>query len=231
MMSEKESVANCTHTRQYGVGVKDGSSKLTKVLRSHADQDPDMCIVSLDIQSAFQTVSRASIAHCLQDHPIVALAFRAWYPENTTVAHRLQLADHTFAVVTANQGVDQGCPLASYAYTKGGEAHQDDLEADLKQLHSHNQIHAYLDDTYIICRRRDVQEAIRLATHHFRRSNQHIQPTKTKIWTPRPHPTHPGNPPLASSSTTQPAAHSHNPGPSAAHPPPAAPPQPFTVSS
>ena len=149
MAAEKENIGNFTDNRQYGVGTPDGAGKLTKLLRTLADEDPDTYIISLDVKAAFQTVSRASIAHKLDEHPIIAQAFRTWYPHNTTTTHRIQMADDTFQPIQANQGVDQGCPLASYGYSKGGEADMDALEAELQALHHKNRILVYLDDMYI----------------------------------------------------------------------------------
>ena len=124
MMAEQEAVQNLTHIRQYGVGAPDGASKLTKLLRTLTDQHPDLCVLSLDICAAFQNISRASIAANLHDHPIVDQAFRSWYPHNTTTNHRITLADGSHRTIQANQGLDQGCPLASYGYTKGNEEDQ-----------------------------------------------------------------------------------------------------------
>ena len=128
MMAEKEAVQNLTHIRQYGVGAPDGASKLTKLLRTLTDQHPDLCVLSLDICAAFQNISRASIAANLHDHPIVDQAFRSWYPHSTTTTHRITLADGSHRTIQANQGLDQGCPLASYGYTKGNEEDQTELE-------------------------------------------------------------------------------------------------------
>ena len=186
MIAEKENVTHLTDHKQYGVGAADGASKLTKLLRTWADREPHTYIISLDIFAAFQTISRASVAGNLGDHRRVAAAFRAWYPHGSTVMHRLQLADGSFHMVPANQGVDQGDPLASYCYSKGGEGALDAIERDLKARHPGNRVLAYLDDTYIKCRAQDIEQAIQVATHHFAKTNQRLQPTKIKIWTPTP---------------------------------------------
>ena len=46
-----------------------GAGKLTKMIRALTDEDPSLHIVALVVKSAFQTISRSSIAQNLQDHP------------------------------------------------------------------------------------------------------------------------------------------------------------------
>ena len=149
-------------------------------------RDPSLYVISLDIKAAFQTISRASVTHGLQDHSVAHQAFKAWYPHSTPTRHRLQLADESYRDVSANQGVDQGDPLASYGYTKGSEEDQNKLETELRRLHPKNRLLSYLDDSYIVCRQQDISHVLAFVPVAYLESNQHLQESKLKIWSPQP---------------------------------------------
>ena len=187
MMSEKENVANLTSRRQYGVGWTDGAAKLTKLIRALVDADPTLHVVSLDIKAAFQTISRAAVANQLDNcnHSTAHQAFTTWYPHNHTTHHRIHTTSG-FSYIAANQGVDQGDGLAAYGYAKGTETALEGLERDLKSLCPSNCLVAYLDGTYIICRKQDIPQALHFAETRFGLVQQELQQTKIKIWSPRP---------------------------------------------
>ena len=190
-LSQKDFIHNYTSPRQYGTGLPDGASVLTKLLRTLADENPARCFVSLDIKAAFQAIARDQILHATANHQVFHESFAAWYSRDTMVTHRLAKEDGTYAYIKANQGVDQGDPLSAYAYTQGIEAALKDIDTFLKTLSSTNRVVSYLDDTYLICRSEDVGPAIDYARRRFGALNQELNDAKTKNWSPIPdfHPT------------------------------------------
>ena len=108
MAAKRESVAKCGGPLQYGVGRLDGANTMVKAVQYFAEADPTQALVALDLKTAFQNVSRRAMLHSIeQSDPDLAAVFSRW---NTgSIAHRTHF-ESFHARITANSGVDQGCP-------------------------------------------------------------------------------------------------------------------------
>ena len=111
MAAKKELAAKCAGPLQCGVGRPDGTNTMIKTIQYLAEADPSRVLVSLDLKAAFQNVSRrATLFNIQQNDTDLAAVFSKWYTGTTehTTHH-----DSAKVKISANGGVDQGCPLST----------------------------------------------------------------------------------------------------------------------
>ena len=114
MAAKKESVAKCAGPLQYDVGRPDGANIMVKTIRYLAEADPTPVLVALDLKVAFQNVPRRAMLHSIeQTDPDLAAVFSRWYTVST--AHRIHF-ESSCSKISANSGVDQGCPLSACGF-------------------------------------------------------------------------------------------------------------------
>ena len=115
MAAKKESVAKCAGPFQYGVGRPDGANTMIKTIQYLAEADNSRVLVALDLKAAFQNVSRRAMLHSIaQTDTDLAAVFSRWYTGITE--HRMHY-DSAYTKITANSGVDQGCPLSACGFS------------------------------------------------------------------------------------------------------------------
>ena len=115
MAAKKESVAKCAGPLQYGVGRPDGANTMIKTIQYLAEADNSRVLVALDLKAAFQNVSRRAMLHSIaQTDTDLAAVFSKWY--TGTTEHRMHY-DSAYTKITANSGVDQGCPLSACGFS------------------------------------------------------------------------------------------------------------------
>ena len=111
MAAKKESVAKCAGSLQYRVGRPDGANTMIKTIQYRAEADNSRVLVALDLKAAFQNVSRRAMLHSIvQTDADLAVVFSKWY--TGTTEHRMH-HDSASTKISANSGVDQGCPLSA----------------------------------------------------------------------------------------------------------------------
>ena len=118
MAAKKDSVAKCAGPLQSGVGRPDGANTMIKTVQYLAQADNSRVLVALDLKAAFQNVSRTECTTNLLAQKI-----------------------------SANSGVDQGCPLSACGFSA---AIDPVLGSFLAQLCTHYdtgaKLFAYLND-------------------------------------------------------------------------------------
>ena len=115
MAAKKESVAKCAGPLQYGVGRPDGANTMIKTIQYLAQADTSRVLVALDLKAAFQNVSRRAIMYSIeQSDADLAVVFSKWY--TGTTEHRTHY-DSAYIKISANSGVDQGCPLSTCGFS------------------------------------------------------------------------------------------------------------------
>ena len=108
MAAKKESVAKCAGPFQCGVGRPDGANRMIKTIQYLAEADNSGVLVALDLKAAFQNVSRRAMLRSIaQTDADLATVFSRWY--TGTTEHRMH-HESAYTKITANSGVDQGCP-------------------------------------------------------------------------------------------------------------------------
>ena len=111
MAATRESVAKCAGLFQYGVGRPDGANTMIKTIQYLAETDSSLVLVARDLKAAFQNVSRRSTLHSIEQTDLdLAAVFSKWY--TGTTEHRMHY-DSAYTKISANSGVDQGCPLST----------------------------------------------------------------------------------------------------------------------
>ena len=167
---------------QHGVGCQDGANKMIKSFQYFAEVDHSRVLVAMDLQAAFQNVSRRSMLHSLEQHdPDLAAVFSRWYTGTTT--HRMHY-DGSYTHIQASSGIDQGCPLSPCGFAAAVDPiSRYTLTQTQQTLDSGARLWAYLDDSYIWIKPQYIQAAIELVATATLTINLELQPSKIQIWT------------------------------------------------
>ena len=180
MAAKKESVAKCAGPLQYGVGRPDGANTMIKTIQYLAEADNSRVLVALDLKAAFQNVSRRAMLYSIaQTDADLAAVFSKWY--TGTTEHRMHY-DSAYTKISANSGVDQGCPLS--------------LRSVMAQLCTHYdsgaKLFAHLDDWYLWIKPQCLLQTIAVITACYQISQSCStvhQNTSLERLLPRPHST------------------------------------------
>ena len=115
MAAKRESVAKSDVPLQHGVGRPDGANTMMKTIQYFAEADPSQVLVALDLKAAFQNVCRRAMIHSnKQTDPDLAAVFSKWY--TGTTEHRMHY-ESAYTKISANSGVNQGCPLSTCGFS------------------------------------------------------------------------------------------------------------------
>ena len=181
MAEKKESVAKCAGPLQYGVERPDGANTMIKTIQYLAEADNSRVLVALDLKAAFQNVSgRAMLYSIAQTDADLAAVFSKWY--TGTTEHRMHY-DSAYTKISANSGVDQGCPLSACGFSAVVDPV---LRSVMAQLCTHHdsgaKLFAYLDDWYLWIKPQCHLQTIAVITAATRSVNLALQSTKTQVW-------------------------------------------------
>ena len=110
----------------------------------------------------------------------LAAVFSKWY--TGTTEHRMHY-ESAYTQITANSGVDQGCPLSACGFSAVVDPV---LRSVMAQLCTHYdsgaKIFAYLDDWYLWIKPQFLLQTIAVNTAATRSVNLALQSTKTQVW-------------------------------------------------
>ena len=136
---------------------------MIKIIPYLAEADTSRVLVALDLKAAFQNGSRRAILYSIaQTDADLAVVFSKWY--TGTTEHRMHY-DSAYTKISANSGVDQGCPLSTCGFSAAVDLVLRSVLADLcTQCDSGAKLFAYLDDW------------------STRSVNLALQSTKTQVW-------------------------------------------------
>ena len=181
MAAKKESVAKCAGPLQYGVGRPDGANTMIKTIQYLAEADNSRVLVALDLKAAFQNVSRRAMLRSIaQTDADLAAVFSRWY--TGTTEHRMHY-ESAYTKITANSGVDQGCPLSACGFSAVVDPTLHSIMTELCNLYDPGaQLFAYLDDWYLWIKPHCLLQTIAVITAATSSVNLALQSTKTQIW-------------------------------------------------
>ena len=113
-----------------------------------------------------------------QNDADLAAVFSKWY--TGTTEHRMHY-DSAYTKISANSGVDQGCPLSTCSFSAAIDPVPRSVLADIcRQLDPSAKLFACLDDWYIWIKPQHLlQTFVFIAT---RSVNLELQPSKIQIW-------------------------------------------------
>ena len=180
MAAKKESVAKCAGPSQYGVGRPDGANTMIKTIQYLAEADNSRVPVALDLKAAFQNVSRsAMLCSIAQTDADLAAVFSKWYPGTTE--HRMHY-DSAYTKISANSGVDQGCPLPTCGFSAAVDPVLQSVLAELcTHYDSGAKLFAHVDDWYLWIKPQCILQTIAVITAATRPVNLALQSTKTQV--------------------------------------------------
>ena len=138
MAAKKGSVAKCAGPLQYGVGRSDGANTMIKTIQCLADNS--RVLVALDLKAAFQNMSRRAMLYSIAQTDADLAG---------TMEHRMHY-ESAYTKISANSGVDQGCPLSACGFSAVIDPV---LRSVMAQLCTHYdtgaKLFAYLDGWYL----------------------------------------------------------------------------------
>ena len=167
--SVRDPYSRCWKTRR--------SKHMIKTIQYLAEADNSRVLVALDLKAAFQNVSRRAMLYSIaQTDADLAAIFSKWY--TGTTEHRMHF-DSAYTKISANSGVDQGCPLSACGFSAFVDPV---LRSIMAQLCTHYdsgaKLFAYLDDCCLWIKPQYLLQTI-AAT---RSVNLALQSTKTHVW-------------------------------------------------
>ena len=169
----------CAGPFQYGVGIPDGANTMIKTIQYLAEADNSRVLVALDLKAAFQNVSRRAMLRSIaQTDSDLAAVFSRWY--TGTTEHRMHY-DSAYTKITANSGLDQGCPLSACGFSAvvGPTLHS--IMTELCTLYDPGaQLFAYLDDWYLWIKPHCFLQTIAVITAATRSVILALQTTKNQ---------------------------------------------------
>ena len=168
---------------QVGVGVRGGAEGLVHALnRLVADQQhsPDLVVVSLDFQNAFNTVDRNRMFEEVSRHcPSISHYVEMTYG----CAARQYVGPH---VVESTTGVQQGDPLSPMLFALSIQPLISDIDRDCPDMHQG----WYLDDGTFVGPLSVVQRAVQAVVDRAPAFGLSLNPQKCRLWSPVYNPTH-----------------------------------------
>ena len=179
--AKKESVAKCAGPLQYGVGRPDGANTMIKTIQYLAVADNSRVLVALDLKAAFQNVSRRAMLYCIEQSDADLAAV---FPKRHTgtTEHRMHY-DSACTKISANSGVDQGCPLSACGFSAGVDPVLRSVQAELCTHYvSGTKLFVCLDDWHLWIKPQYLLQTIAVITAATRSVNLALQPTKILVW-------------------------------------------------
>ena len=171
--------------RQFGVGTSAGTEKMHKVLTVQAPMWETAAVLSFDAANAFNTIRRTKVRERLVETiPGLARACGWWYARATT--HVYWDEAHRPHIVTAEEGVDQGCALSPALFAITIAPLLAKLEEVLRQRDDRARVFAYLDDIFVVCDASETMVATNAAAAIMTELGMKLKPEKTKVWSRNP---------------------------------------------
>ena len=188
---------------QYAVGRVGGAEKLHKTLTLLAELRPDALFIKLDMRNAYNSMLRSAIldAVALRAPQLLRLAATLCPP---LTGHVWYDAEGRGRRVTAERGVDQGCPLSPPLFAIGLAPTLEQIRAELRAVDPQAHVLSFLDDVHLVIspsaisatmikRGRvnfDNSDAVELALSRVRTLLQplglELRDDKQRVWSPHP---------------------------------------------
>ncbi len=175
------SVEDACKPYQYALSTRAGTECVGHLFRAATDMDGDLCVLSIDGVGAFDHVSRASMLSKLASLPQAraALPFVRLSYESPT-EYVWTSATGQQHIVPQGEGGEQGDPLMPLLFALGIHNALEEVAASLLPGED---LAAFLDDVYVLCRPervRVVYNALEEASHRVAGIALHTG--KTRIW-------------------------------------------------
>ena len=178
----KEEFSSMVGPSQFALGKRSGDVTMVKLLEAAAVIGPDRAVLSIDIRNAFGTMRRGWVqAALLRYAPDLAHLMHLLYAGPSV--HTWAADGQTFGI-TAETGVDQGCPFSMLAFMVGLRAVQEAVAARLDALGLQVVMASYADDTYIVANAADLEQVESVWREEAARAGLQLADHKRAVWTP-----------------------------------------------
>jgi hypothetical protein len=172
-------------THQLGIGTPDGCAKAYHALGCLSRIAPGRAILALDVSAAHQSLDRPFMRREVHDLcPVLDVPLAVWYPEGEDTVHWWRTASGEVVNITAQRGVDQGCPLASPVF---GISTARPAERALRSIQARDPravLFQYADDTQFHVAPDHIQGAYEAVSAEWAIAGLSLNRGKTKVWTP-----------------------------------------------
>ena len=151
---------------------------MIKTIQYLAEADTSRVLVALDLEAAFQNVSRRAMLYSIEQTDVdLAAVFSKWYTGTT------EHYDSAYTKISANSGVAQGCPLSTCGFSAAVDPVLRSSLADIcTQYDSGAKLFAHLDDRYLWIKPQCLLQTVAIITVATRSVNLAPQSTKTQVW-------------------------------------------------
>ena len=171
---------------QLGVGAKDGCVKAFHATTVLAEIRPTKAVMSCDVGAAHQSLNRGFMMQEVRALcPILVRPLSVWYPQDEPTIHWWKVGPGDVREVVSEEGLDQGCPLASPAFgisTCRPVARA--LEAILREDPTASLLQ-FADDTHVHTEPANLSRAHQAISDEWAKAGLSLNIAKTEIWTPR----------------------------------------------
>ena len=122
---------------------------MIKTIQYLAEADSSRVLLALDLKAAFQKVSRRAMLYSIKgsDADLAAVFSKCFFG---AIEHRMH-HDSAYTKISANRGVDQGCPLSTCGSSAAVDLVLRSALADICRLFDPGaKLFAYLDDWLLL---------------------------------------------------------------------------------
>ncbi len=166
---------------QYALTTRAGTECVGHLFRAACDLDPELCILSIDGVGAFDHIRRAAMLGKLVTLPTArdALPFvRLSYETRTEYVWADEKGDQE--IIPQGEGGEQGDPLMPLLFALGIH---DALQDVASRLQPGEDLAAFLDDVYVLCKPDRVRDIYNMLEEAFGRiAGIQLHTGKTRVW-------------------------------------------------
>ena len=180
------SVEEACKPYQYALSTRAGTECVGHLFRAACDLDPDLCILSIDGIGAFDHVKRAAMLRKLASVPKArdALPFVRLSYASPTEYTWTDDKGHQHDI-RQGEGGEQGDPLMPLLFALGIH---DALREVADRLDPGEDLAAFLDDVYVLCKPARVRTIYDMLSNSLERhAGIELHSGKTKVWNRRGH--------------------------------------------
>lgn len=179
--AHKEDCRVACGSLQHGVACPAGIDLLQKKLLLASALHPDSVVIALDFRAAFQMVRRGAVLRAVAAFaPWAWGTAHAWYDG---VAHHVVRDSQGIShVITADRGVDQGCPLGAFLFALVLRGPAEAVLAYARSLDPAAALAFYLDDGYLVIDAMHAPQVLDKLRAEFAQVGLELNDAKVKVW-------------------------------------------------
>ena len=168
---------NLLAPHQLGVGVRGGVEAAVHTIRGAVSANPNKWLLQLDLENAFNSVSRT---HVLSEVARLLPDCLAWAVTCYGTASNLQFGKSS---LSSSSGVQQGDPFAGICFALVLQPVVATIEAEVPTLAANVWLH---DDGSAVGTEEELRSVVAIVKRDGPQRGLHLQPDKSTVWSPSP---------------------------------------------